>query len=46
MGMGKTLQAIALIWACLKSNPQNPDKPLILKALVVCPLTLLHNWGN
>jgi DNA repair and recombination protein RAD54B len=46
MGMGKTLQAIGLVWACLRTSPQRPDKPMIAKAAVVCPLTLVQNWQN
>ncbi|MCJ1394649.1 helicase [Xylographa bjoerkii] len=44
MGLGKTLQTIALIWTLLKQNPIHEDAPVIKKALIVCPVTLINNW--
>lgn len=44
MGLGKTLQTIALIWTLLKQNPIAEDAPVIKKALIVCPVTLINNW--
>ncbi|KAK2865481.1 hypothetical protein FQN49_003535, partial [Arthroderma sp. PD_2] len=44
MGLGKTLQTIALIWTLLKQNPIYGSQPVIKKALVVCPVTLINNW--
>jgi DNA repair and recombination protein RAD54B len=44
MGLGKTLQTIALIWTLLKQNPIYNDPPVIKKALIVCPVTLIENW--
>ncbi|KAG9514879.1 DNA repair protein rhp54, partial [Aureobasidium melanogenum] len=44
MGLGKTLQTIALIWTLLKQNPIYEDGPVIKKALIVCPVTLINNW--
>ena len=44
MGLGKTLQTIALIWTLLKQNPIGGDHPVIKKALIVCPVTLINNW--
>ena len=44
MGLGKTLQTIALIWTLLKQNPIHEDLPVIKKALIVCPVTLINNW--
>jgi DNA repair and recombination protein RAD54B len=44
MGLGKTLQTIALLWTLLKQNPVYEDPPVIKKALVVCPATLVSNW--
>lgn len=39
MGLGKTLQCITLMWTLLK---QGPDcKPLIDKAIIVCPSSLV-----
>jgi DNA repair and recombination protein RAD54B len=46
MGLGKTLQTIALIWTLLKQNPIYNDPPVIKKALIVCPVTLIQNWKN
>ncbi|MCJ1284854.1 helicase [Xylographa opegraphella] len=44
MGLGKTLQTIALIWTLLKQNPIYEEAPVIKKALIVCPVTLINNW--
>ncbi|KGM92691.1 uncharacterized protein PADG_11148 [Paracoccidioides brasiliensis Pb18] len=44
MGLGKTLQTIALIWTLLKQNPIYEAPPVIKKALIVCPVTLIDNW--
>lgn len=44
MGLGKTLQTIALLWTLLKQNPVSEAPPVIKKALVVCPVTLINNW--
>lgn len=48
MGLGKTLQTIALLWTLLKQNPvcegPNESPPVIKKALIVCPVTLINNW--
>nr|POE86529.1 dna repair and recombination protein rad54b [Quercus suber] len=44
MGLGKTLQTIALLWTLLKQNPIDGDPPVIKKALIVCPVTLINNW--
>ena len=44
MGLGKTLQTIALLWTLLKQNPIYEDPPVIKKALIVCPVTLIDNW--
>lgn len=44
MGLGKTLQTIALLWTLLKQNPIYGDEPVIKKALIVCPVTLINNW--
>ncbi|KAK5130502.1 hypothetical protein LTR08_001982 [Meristemomyces frigidus] len=46
MGLGKTMQTIALIWTLLKQNPVYQDAPVIKKALIVCPVTLITNWRN
>ncbi|KAI9783079.1 MAG: helicase [Geoglossum umbratile] len=44
MGLGKTLQTIALLWTLLKQNPIYEAQPVIKKALIVCPVTLIKNW--
>ena len=44
MGLGKTLQTIALIWTLSKQNPVYESPPVIKKALIVCPVTLINNW--
>jgi DNA repair and recombination protein RAD54B len=44
MGLGKTLQTIALLWTLLKQNPIHKAEPVIKKALIVCPVTLINNW--
>nr|POE73011.1 dna repair and recombination protein rad54b [Quercus suber] len=44
MGLGKTLQTIALLWTLLKQNPIDGESPVIKKALIVCPVTLINNW--
>lgn len=44
MGLGKTLQTIALLWTLLKQNPIYEDPPLVKKALIVCPVTVINNW--
>ncbi|EDN09656.1 conserved hypothetical protein [Histoplasma mississippiense (nom. inval.)] len=44
MGLGKTLQTIALIWTLLKQNPIYEAQPVVKKALIVCPVTLIDNW--
>lgn len=42
MGLGKSLQAIALIWTMLKQSPTG--SPLVAKAVIVCPASLVQNW--
>lgn len=44
MGLGKTLQTIALLWTLLKQNPIHESPPVVKKALIVCPVTLINNW--
>ncbi|KAH7915224.1 P-loop containing nucleoside triphosphate hydrolase protein [Hygrophoropsis aurantiaca] len=44
MGLGKTLQTIALVWTLLKQNPYSGAGPVIGKALIVCPVSLVGNW--
>ncbi|TIB04151.1 hypothetical protein E3P94_00642 [Wallemia ichthyophaga] len=44
MGLGKTLQVIALVWTLLKQNPITNSGPVIGKAMIVCPVSLVNNW--
>ncbi|KAF8245370.1 hypothetical protein K440DRAFT_409395 [Wilcoxina mikolae CBS 423.85] len=44
MGLGKTLQTITLLWTLMKQNPIYGDLPVVKKALIVCPVTLINNW--
>jgi DNA repair and recombination protein RAD54B len=44
MGLGKTLQTIALLWTLMKQNPIDGNGPVVKKALIVCPVTLINNW--
>ncbi|TKA80875.1 hypothetical protein B0A49_00826, partial [Cryomyces minteri] len=44
MGLGKTLQTIALLWTLLKQSPVYEEAPVIKKALIVCPVSLINNW--
>lgn len=44
MGLGKTLQTITLLWTLLKQNPIYERPPVVRKALIVCPVTLVSNW--
>eukprot|EP01147_Barroeca_monosierra_P002308 gene2308-5293_t len=44
MGLGKTFQCVTLVWTLLT---QSPDcKPMINKAVIVCPSSLVKNWSN
>lgn len=44
MGLGKTLQTIALLWTLIKQNPVYKAPPVVKKALIVCPVSLIKNW--
>jgi DNA repair and recombination protein RAD54B len=44
MGLGKTLQTITLLWTLLKQNPIYGAAPVIKRALIVCPVSLIENW--
>ncbi|KTW31525.1 hypothetical protein T552_00167 [Pneumocystis carinii B80] len=44
MGLGKSLQIITLLWTLLKQNPYYGKEPVIKRALIVCPVTLINNW--
>ena len=45
MGLGKTLQCIALMWTLLKQSPE-AGKSAIQKCVITCPSSLVHNWAN
>ncbi|XP_032078811.1 DNA repair and recombination protein RAD54B isoform X2 [Thamnophis elegans] len=45
MGLGKTLQCISLIWTLLRQGPYG-CKPVIKRALIVTPGSLVKNWGK
>ncbi|XP_015917010.2 DNA repair and recombination protein RAD54-like [Parasteatoda tepidariorum] len=42
MGLGKTLQCITLLWTGLRQGPT--AKPVIEKAIIVAPSSLVKNW--
>jgi hypothetical protein len=44
MGLGKTLQSVALTWTLLKQGPYG-GKPVAKLVLVVAPGSLVQNWG-
>lgn len=49
MGLGKTVQALALIVSDLSGNPicYEPPNPKFSEAnLIVCPLSVIANWEN
>jgi len=45
MGLGKTLQSVAVMWALLTQGGPH-GRPACHKALVVCPASLVKNWGR
>lgn len=45
MGLGKTLQSVALSWTMLKQGPYG-GKPVVKRVLVVTPGSLVQNWGR
>jgi len=45
MGLGKTLQSVAVMWALLTQGGPN-GRSVCHKALVVCPASLVKNWGR
>ena len=44
MGLGKSLQSLALIWTMLKQGPHGV--PTAKRALLVCPASLVGSWGQ
>lgn len=43
MGLGKTLQVIALFWTLLRQSPFGTE-PFLKKVVVVAPVSLVKNW--
>lgn len=43
MGLGKTLQCIALVWTLLRQGAYG-CKPVLKRALIVTPGSLVKNW--
>ena len=44
MGLGKTLQSIALLYTCLRQGTLRA-RPTARRAIVVCPTSLVNNWA-
>ena len=44
MGLGKTLQSIALIWTLINQHPYTLRKPFLQKVIIITPLSLVRNW--
>ena len=46
MGLGKTLQSVALIYTLLKTGIEASGAPTAKRVIVVCPCSLVKNWAN
>jgi DNA repair and recombination RAD54-like protein len=47
MGLGKTLQGITLLWTLLKQGAEElGGKPVVKRAVIVCPTSLVGNWDD
>jgi SNF2 family DNA or RNA helicase len=46
MGVGKTLQVIALLWTLLRQSPAGGGAPAVKRAIVVCPASLVSSWRS
>ena len=44
MGLGKTLQCVCVLWTLLRQGPYG-GQPVLKRALVVCPGSLVKNWA-
>ncbi|XP_052000226.1 DNA repair and recombination protein RAD54B [Xyrauchen texanus] len=44
MGLGKTLQCVCVLWTLLRQGPYG-GRPILKRALVVCPGSLVKNWA-
>jgi DNA repair and recombination protein RAD54 and RAD54-like protein len=46
MGLGKTLQSVALIYTLLKTGIAAKGGPTAKRIIIVCPCSLVKNWDN
>jgi DNA repair and recombination protein RAD54 and RAD54-like protein len=46
MGLGKTLQSVALIYTLLKTGIISNGSPTAKRVIIVCPCSLVKNWDN
>jgi hypothetical protein len=47
MGLGKTVQACCSIWSLLQNSVcHGPGVPTSARPIVLCPTSLVRNWGN
>lgn len=47
MGLGKTLQGVALLWTLLQNGaPALGGTPVVKRAIIVCPTSLVSNWDS
>jgi DNA repair and recombination protein RAD54 and RAD54-like protein len=47
MGLGKTLQGIALLWTLMKNgNAHLGGSPVCKRSMIVCPTSLVNNWDG
>jgi DNA repair and recombination protein RAD54 and RAD54-like protein len=46
MGLGKTLQSVALIYTLLKTGITAKGGPTAKRVIIVCPCSLVKNWDN
>ena len=46
MGLGKTLQSVALIYTMLKTGILTKGGPTAKRVIIVCPCSLVKNWDN
>jgi DNA repair and recombination RAD54-like protein len=46
LGLGKTLQSVALIYTLLKTGIRANGEPTAKRVIVVCPCSLVKNWDN
>ena len=47
MGLGKTLQGIALLWTLLNCGHEElGGMPLARRVIICCPTSLVSNWDS